>query len=312
MTFYTILSRLLLATTNIAQNDTIVKPKEVIDQKIKTLIEMPTDELIHSGIKLVIDLGLKILAAFVIYFVGGWIIKRIRYILKKIMTKRKVEASLMTFILSFTNITLTIILIIIVIGALGIDTTSLVALIAGSGLAIGMAMSGTLQNFAGGIMILLFKPFKVGDYIQAQGYDGTVSSIEITNTKITTPDNKKIILPNGSIINGVINNFSTTGTRRCEWKVSISYGDDVTVAKEEILKIIKSNPLVILEPAAPMVALETLGESALVITARAWVNSKDYWTLFYNINEEIYNRLPKAGIRFPYPQMDINIKKDDK
>ena len=225
------------------------------------------------------------------------------------MTKRKVEASLMTFILSFTNITLTIILIIIVIGALGIDTTSLVALIAGSGLAIGMAMSGTLQNFAGGIMILLFKPFKVGDYIQAQGYDGTVTSIEITNTKITTPDNKKIILPNGSIINGVINNFSTTGTRRCEWKVSISYGDDVAVAKEEILKIINSNPLVISEPAAPMVALETLGESALVITARAWVNSNDYWTLFYNINEEIYNKLPKAGIRFPYPQMDINIKK---
>ena len=233
MTFYTILCKLLSVTTDIAQNDTILKPKEVIDQKIKTLIEMPTDELIHSGIKLVIDLGLKILAAFVIYFVGGWIIKRIRYILKKIMTKRKVEASLMTFILSFTNITLTIILIIIVIGALGIDTTSLVALIAGSGLAIGMAMSGTLQNFAGGIMILLFKPFKVGDYIQAQGYDGTVTSIEITNTKITTPDNKKIILPNGSIINGVINNFSTTGTRRCEWKVSISYGDDVAVAKEE-------------------------------------------------------------------------------
>lgn len=311
MTFYTILCKLLSVTTDIAQNDTILKPKEVIDQKIKTLIEMPTDELIHSGIKLVIDLGLKILTAFVIYFVGGWIIKRIRYILKKIMTKRKVEASLMTFILSFTNITLTIILIIIVIGALGIDTTSLVALIAGSGLAIGMAMSGTLQNFAGGIMILLFKPFKVGDYIQAQGYDGTVTSIEITNTKITTPDNKKIILPNGSIINGVINNFSTTGTRRCEWKVSISYGDDVAVAKEEILKIINSNPLVISEPAAPMVALESLGESALVITARAWVNSNDYWTLFYNINEEIYNKLPKAGIRFPYPQMDINIKRDD-
>lgn len=309
MTFNTILCRLLLATTDIAQNDTILKPKEVIDQKIKTLIEMPTDELIHSGIKLVIDFGLKILVAFVIYFVGGWIIKRIRYILKKIMTKRKIEASLMTFILSFTNITLTIILIIIVIGTLGIDTTSLVALIAGSGLAIGMAMSGTLQNFAGGIMILLFKPFKVGDYIQAQGYDGTVKSIEITNTKITTPDNKKVILPNGSLINGVINNFSTTGTRRCEWKVSISYGDDVDVAKEEILKIINSNPLVISDPAAPMVALEALGESALVIIARAWVNSNDYWTLFYDINEEIYNRLPKAGIRFPYPQMDINIKK---
>lgn len=310
MTFNSIAGALLSVASEITQNDTILKPKEVIDQKIKTLIEMPTDELIHGGIKIAIDLGLKILAAFVIYFVGGWIIKRIRYILKKIMTKRNVEASLMTFILSFTNITLTVILIIIVIGALGIDTTSIVALIAGSGLAIGMALSGTLQNFAGGIMILLFKPFKVGDYIQAQGYDGTVKSIEITNTQITTPDNKKVILPNGSIINGVINNYSTTGTRRCEWKVNISYGDDVNTAKEEILKIINESPLVLTEPAAPMAALESLGDSAITITARAWVNSGDYWTLFYDINEKIYDRLPKAGIRFPYPQMDVHIKQD--
>lgn len=310
MTFNTIAGTLLSVASEITQNDTILRPKEVIDQKIKTLIEMPTDELIHGGIKMAIDLGLKILAAFVIYFVGGWIIKRIRYILKKIMTKRNVEASLMTFILSFTNITLTVILIIIVIGALGIDTTSIVALIAGSGLAIGMALSGTLQNFAGGIMILLFKPFKVGDYIQAQGYDGTVKSIEITNTQITTPDNKKVILPNGSIINGVINNYSTTGTRRCEWKVNISYGDDVNIAKEEILKIINESPLVLTEPAVPMAALESLGDSAITITARAWVNSGDYWTLFYDINEKIYDRLPKTGIRFPYPQMDVHIKQD--
>lgn len=310
MTFNSIAGALLSVASEITQNDTILKPKEVIDQKIRTLIEMPTDELIHGGIKIAIDLGLKILAAFVIYFVGGWIIKRIRYILKKIMTKRNVEASLMTFILSFTNITLTVILIIIVIGALGIDTTSIVALIAGSGLAIGMALSGTLQNFAGGIMILLFKPFKVGDYIQAQGYDGTVKSIEITNTQITTPDNKKVILPNGSIINGVINNYSTTGTRRCEWKVNISYGDDVNTAKEEILKIINESPLVLTEPAVPMAALESLGDSAITITARAWVNSGDYWTLFYDINEKIYYRLPKTGIRFPYPQMDVHIKQD--
>lgn len=311
MTFNTILGTLLSVTAEITQNDTILKHKEVIDQKIKSLMEMPTDELIHGGIKMAIDFGLKILAAFVIYFVGGWIIKRIRYILKKIMTKRNVEASLMTFILSFTNITLTVILIIIVIGALGIDTTSIVALIAGSGLAIGMALSGTLQNFAGGIMILLFKPFKVGDYIQAQGYDGTVKSIEITSTHITTPDNKKVILPNGSIINGVINNYSSTGTRRCEWKVSISYGDDVKIAKEMILKIINESPLVLTEPAAPMAALETLGDSAITITAKAWVNSGDYWALFYDINEKIYNQLPKAGIRFPYPQMDVHIKQEN-
>ncbi len=301
---------LATAATGVLQNDTIPKATEVIDQKIKSLIEMPTEELLHSGIKLTIDLGLKILAAFVIYFVGGWFIKRIRYILKKIMTKRNVEASLMTFILSFTNIALTIILIIIVIGALGIDTTSLVALIAGSGLAIGMAMSGTLQNFAGGIMILLFKPFRVGDYIQAQGYDGTVRAIEITNTQITTPDNKKIILPNGSLINGVINNFSTTGIRRCEWKVNISYGDNVAVAKEEILKIINSNPLILTEPAAPMAVLESFRDSAIVIMARAWVKNDDFWTLFFDVNEAIYNRLPESGIRFPYPKMDVNIKKE--
>lgn len=290
--------------------DSIKQPAAIIDNTIKTIISTPLDELIHQGIKISIEFGVKVLAAITIYLIGAWLIKRVKTLINRVMVRKNADPSLRSFILSFTKITLTVILIITTINVLGVDTTSIVALIAGSGLAIGMALSGTLQNFAGGIMILLFKPFKVGDYIEAQGFNGTVHSIEITTTHIYTPDNKMIILPNGSLSNGTINNYSATGTRRCEWKIGISYGNNVEDAKNEILKIINESPLIITEPAAPMAALASLDDSAVVIVARAWAKSEDYWTLFYSVNEQIYNKLPKAGISFPFPQMDVHIVKD--
>ena len=215
-----------------------------------------------------------------------------------------------SFLLSFVSITFSVLLIVTTISVLGVDTTSFVALLAGSGLAIGMAMSGTLQNFAGGIMILLFKPFRVGEYIEAQGFSGTVKSIEITTTHITTPDNKTVILPNGALSNGSINNYSASGTRRCEWNIGISYGDDVAKAKEIILNIIRNRPEIINTPAEPFAALSNLADSAVIIPARAWVNSDNYWTLYYEVNERIYTELPANGISFPFPQMDVHLTKD--
>lgn len=287
--------------------DSLKAPAKIIDHTIRTVLQTPLDQLIATGIDYAIKLGIKIFAAFIIYIIGAWLIRKCKKIIKRICDKRGIEASLSSFLLSFISITFSVLLIVTTISILGVDTTSFVALLAGSGLAIGMALSGTLQNFAGGIMILLFKPFKVGDYIEAQGFGGTVQSIEITSTHITTPDHKIIILPNGALSNGTINNFSASGTRRCDWTIGIAYGDDVAKAKEVILTIIKNNPAVLHTPAEPFAALSNLSDSAVIIIARAWVNSDDYWTLFYQVNEQIYNELPKNGIHFPFPQMDVHV-----
>lgn len=287
--------------------DSLKAPAKVIDETIKTVLQTPIDQLISTGIDHAIKTGEKILAAVIIYLVGAWLIRKSKKLLRRIFEKRGMEPSLATFLLSFASITLSILLIITTISVLGVDTTSFVALLAGSGLAIGMAMSGTLQNFAGGIMILLFKPFKVGDFIEAQGFSGTVQSIEITATHITTPDNKTIILPNGALSNGSINNYSATGTRRCSWEIGISYGDDVAKAKEVILELIRNHPAVINTPAEPAAVLGNLADSAVIITAKAWTNSEHYWTLYYDINEAVYNELPKHGISFPFPQMDVHL-----
>lgn len=290
------------------QADSLKAPAEMLTETITSVINTPMDQLISKGLDYTIQAGTKIIAAIIIYLVGAWIIKKTKNIIKKIFDKRNIDKSLGSFLISCYSLVLSAILIITTISILGIDTTSFVALLAGSGLAIGMALSGTLQNFAGGIMILLFKPFKIGDYIEAQGYEGKVISIEITTTHITTVDNKTIILPNGALSNGTINNFSTSGIRRCDWSIGISYGCDVAIAKKLILEIIKENNTVLSVPEEPFAALSALGDSAVVIVARAWVSSGDYWPLYFKVNEEIYNRLPQNGISFPFPQMDIHVK----
>ena len=302
---------LLTSDQNLSEkvSDTLTKtPVTVIDETIKTLGDTPIESIITTGLDYLVKFGLKILAAFAIYIIGAWIVKKTKRLIKNIFIKRNLDPSLASFILSFYSITFTILLIIVTIGVLGVDTSSIVAVLAGSGLAVGMALSGTLQNFAGGMMILLFKPFKIGDFIEAQGYSGTVQSIEITTTHITTPDNKKIILPNGALSNGSINNYSITGTRRCEWKIGISYGDDVAVAKQVILNIIKEHPALINEPMEPFAALADLADSSVIVVARAWTKSEDYWTFIFDVNEKVYNELPKHGINFPFPQLDVHLK----
>ncbi len=287
--------------------DSTVNIVENLGETIGELAEMPVKDILMLLAENALHIGLKVLAAIVIYSAGAWIIQRVKKLLKKIMTKRSVEASLSTFILSFVSITLTGLLLLVTIQTLGVDTSSIVALIAGSGLAIGMALSGTLQNFAGGMMILFFKPFKVGDYIETQGYSGTVNSIQITSTVIKTTDNKTIVLPNGGLSGSIINNYSTSEKRRCDWDISIEYGSDIDLAKSVLLEIVSGNEKVLQEPEKPFVALKSLADSAIIVTCRVWVKREDYWDTFYAVNEEIYKELPKRGIGFPYPQLDVHI-----
>lgn len=289
------------------QQDTTANIVENIGETIGELADMPVRDILGFLAENAMSIGLKVLAAIIIYAVGAWLIQRIKRLLKKILVKRNVEASLSSFILSFVSITLTILLLLITVQTLGVDTSSIVALIAGSGLAIGMALSGTLQNFAGGIMILFFKPFKVGDYIETQGYSGTVHSIQITTTVIKTTDNKTVVLPNGGLSGSIINNYSTSEKRRCDWDISIEYDSDIDLAKSVLMEIVNRNEKVLQEPEKPFVALKSLADSAIIVTCRVWVKREDYWDVFYTVNEEIYKELPKRGIGFPYPQLDVHI-----
>lgn len=257
-------------------------------------------------IDLGISVGSKILLAIVVFLVGRWIVRRLNKLLAKILEKRHVEASLSTFVKSLVNITLTLLLIIVVIGVLGIETSSFIALFASAGVAIGMALSGTLQNFAGGVMILLFKPFKVGDTIEAQGQSGTVREIQIFNTILATPDNKIIIIPNGGLSTGLMKNYSREATRRVDWEFGIAYGDDYTKARAVIARLLDADGRVLKDPAY-FIALTSLGESSVNIVVRAWVNAGDYWGVYFDMNEKVYKTFAEENLNIPFPQLDVHL-----
>lgn len=264
------------------------------------------DVFLAKMIDLGISAGSKILLAIVVFLVGRWIVRRLNKLLAKILEKRHVEASLSTFVKSLVNITLTLLLIIVVIGVLGIETSSFIALFASAGVAIGMALSGTLQNFAGGVMILLFKPFKVGDTIEAQGQSGTVREIQIFNTILATPDNKIIIIPNGGLSTGLMKNYSREATRRVDWEFGIAYGDDYTKAKAVIARLLDADGRVLKDPAY-FIALTSLGESSVNIVVRAWVNAGDYWGVYFDMNEKVYKTFAEENLNIPFPQLDVHL-----
>ena len=264
------------------------------------------DVFLTKMIDLGISVGSKILLAIVVFIVGRWIVRRLNKLLAKILEKRHVEASLSTFVKSLVNITLTLLLIIVVIGVLGIETSSFIALFASAGVAIGMALSGTLQNFAGGVMILLFKPFKVGDTIEAQGQSGTVREIQIFNTILATPDNKIIIIPNGGLSTGLMKNYSREATRRVDWEFGIAYGDDYTKAKAVIARLLDADGRVLKDPAY-FIALTSLGESSVNIVVRAWVNAGDYWGVYFDMNEKVYKTFAEENLNIPFPQLDVHL-----
>ena len=295
---------------NVEKADTLNQIQAELAAMAHKIANTPTEVLISDLVDKAVSFGLKLLAALAIYYIGAWLIRKIRKIIETILERKNTDPAIISFIMSIATIAMMIVLIIVTIGTLGIDTTSFAALLAGGGMAIGMALNGTVQNFAGGIMILIFKPFKAGDYIEAQGYSGTVSEVTITSTKLATTDNKVIIIPNGILSNGTINNYSGRKIRRVDLTVDVEYGTDSDQAKALLMKIISEDSRILDAPAAPFVALSALRDSSVQFTIRVWVKSEDYWDVYYETLEKIYKQLPQQGILFPFPQLDVNIKQN--
>lgn len=349
--------------------DSIPDPKE----ELAMLKTMTFDELIDKTANSLVTFAINLAIAIFVFYVGKFCIGKIHNIVAKVMLRRNVDKSLTTFILSLIRMTLYFLLIVTVIGILGIETSSFIALFASAGVAIGMALSGTLQNFAGGVLILFLKPYKVGDYIEAQGFAGSVKEIQIFHTVITTIDNKQIIIPNGGLSTGSINNYSREEYRRVDWTVGMSYGDNMDDARQAILNILMSDDRIVKQyleddrkirvkaqdellrdssvelpyeehgwfyrlthpksktnrtrlldkfknkneairfeqkvDRSPVVYLQTMADSSVNLSVRAWTRNEFYWPVFFSINERFYKELPAAGVRFPFPQLDVHLDK---
>ena len=250
---------------------------------------------------------IKILIALAIYCIGKLLIKWVLRLLDKSFAHHRIELSLQVFLRSMIKALMMVVLVLAIVQTLGVNTSSFLAIFASAGLAIGMALSGTLQNFAGGVILLILRPYKVGDYIEAQGQSGTVESIGLFSTCLKTPDNQTIYVPNNTISSSIIDNYSQSATRRVDWTLSISYGDDVDVARNAILEMLASDERILTDPAA-VVWVANLGESSVDLTIRAWVKNADYWGVKFTMNERMYKELPTKGINFPFPQLDVNVK----
>ena len=265
--------------------------------KVQNLIQ----QLTNWGI----STGKQIISAIIIFLIGRLLISIVNKLVAKLLARRHVDAGVQTFIKSFVNIMLTILLIVAIISKLGIDTTSFAALLASAGVAIGMALSGNLQNFAGGLIILLLRPFKVGDFIECQGVSGTVKEIQIFHTILTSPDNKVIYVPNGSLSSGTVINYSREATRRVDWTFTVEYGEDYEKVENVINKLIAADER-ILDTPAPFVNLIALADSSVNVVVRVWVKSENYWDVFFSMNKAVYATFNKEGINFPFPQLTIH------
>lgn len=299
--------------TAITPSDTLSKVQAELVAVAEKISNSSTEELLAELVDKAVLFGLKVIAAIAIYLIGAWLIRKQKKLIGKIFERKSTDAAIASFVQSIISIALTVVLIIITVGTLGIDTTSIAALLAGGGMAIGLALNGTVQNFAGGIMILVFRPFKSGDYIQAQGFEGIVTEVNIVSTKLTTVDNKCVVIPNGSLSNGTINNFSQNDIRRLSWNVDVEYGSSSDLTKEVMLELMKNDKRILTTadgaPADPFVALSELSSSSVKFVMRAWVRSEDYWAVNFDMNESIYKELPKKGIMFPYQKLDVTILK---
>lgn len=284
----------------------VAKDSTAVVQEVTTaLTSGHTEQLFEKLIDLCVSVGKNILAAVIVYIAGRFIISLIKRLLLNMLERRKVEISVQTFLRSLVNILLNILLVISVVGALGIETTSFAALLASAGVAIGMALSGNLQNLAGGLIILFFKPYKVGDWVEAQGVSGTVTEIQIMHTLLTMADNKVVYVPNGAMSSSVIVNYNRMETRRVEWIVGVDYGSDLDKIKRIIEDIIKADTRILTEP-EPMIALHALDASSVNVTIRVWVAGKDYWGVYFDMNKMIYEEFNKQGINFPFPQLTVH------
>lgn len=258
----------------------------------------------------VLNYGVKILSAIIILFVGLWIIKKVTPFIEKVLTKQKVDRGLVGFIKSIVGVGLKVLLVITALGQLGVATTSFVAIIGAAGLAVGLALQGSLSNFAGGALILLFKPFVIGDVIEAQGFVGKVTDIQIFVTTLLTPENKTVIIPNGDLSNGNIVNLTKEGTLRVDLVVGISYDADIKKAKKIALDVLSKNEKVLADP-APQVTVSELADSSVNLAIRPWTNTADYWDVYFSTLEDIKYAFDKKDIGIPYPHSVVEIKNQD-
>lgn len=283
--------------------------KANLAQTIDKVVNMDYREFFTGILNDAVWILLKLLLAVAIYMIGRWIVRRIVQLLDVAFERRKVDISLRMFVRNAVKVVFTLLLILIVVQTLGVNVTSVIALFSAATLAIGMALSGTAQNFAGGVMILVMKPYRVGDFISAQGQSGTVREIKLFSTVITTGDNQTIYIPNNAIATAIIDNYSTADLRRVDWTIGISYGDDVDAARKALLEILASDTRILAQP-APVVWVAELADSAVNLTVRAWTRNADYWDVFFQNNERFYKRLPEHGINFPFPQVDLHLKQE--
>lgn len=283
--------------------------KANLAKAVEKIASLDYHEVLQTMLSEAVWIVIKIVIALAIYFLGRWIVRRVVRLIDVAMERRKVDISLRSFMRNTVRVVFSLILVLIVVQTLGVNVTSLIAVFSAATLAIGMALSGTAQNFAGGVMILMMKPYRVGDYISAQGQSGTVREIKLFSTVITTTDNQTIYIPNNAIATAIIDNYTTAEQRRVDWTVGISYGDDVDVARETILAMLAADARILRET-APVVWVAALADSSVNLTVRAWVANADYWDVFFEYNERFYKELPKAGLSFPFPQMDVHVKND--
>jgi small conductance mechanosensitive channel len=253
------------------------------------------------------EYGIKVLAAIIIWIVGSWIIKKLLKGTKKVMINRELDESLQKFLLNLLGWSLKILLVLVILAKLGIETTSFAAILAAAGLAVGLALQGSLGNFAGGVLLMIFKPIKIGDLIEAQGEIGVVKEIEIFTTKLTGLSNREIIIPNGSLSNGNIINYSTEGTRRVDLVFGVGYDSDIKQTKDVLMKVLTEHPKVLQDP-IPAVTVMELADSSINFATRPWCNAEDYWDVYFDVTEQVKEALDAAGIEIPYPHT-VEIKK---
>ncbi|MBD8001936.1 mechanosensitive ion channel family protein [Phocaeicola faecium] len=281
----------------------------LLDASVKLASRVNVEQIIDRLVNWSIEVGKDILAAVLIYIIGRFVIKQISRLLAKILEKRKLEISVQTFLRSLVSLLLNLVLAFAIISKLGVETTSLAALLASAGVAVGMALSGNLSNFAGGLIILIFKPYKVGDYIETNDASGTVKEIQIFHTILTTLDNKIIYVPNGTLSSDAVTNYSRQVTRRAEWVFGVEYGEDYERVKAVLERIIAADDRILKDP-APFIGLGALSASSVDIKVRVWTKSSDYWDVYFDMNRIVYATFNKEGIGFPFPQLTVHQAKD--
>lgn len=269
-------------------------------------MELEFNKYLDKLIEITVEYGMKILGAAVVLIVGLWLVRILSRTISRTMEKRNIDPSLQPFLKSLISAILKVLLAITVMSMLGIEMTSFVAILGAAGLAVGLALSGTLQNFAGGVMILILKPFKVGDLIEAKGFTGTVKEIQIFHTILNTVDNKMVIIPNNGLATDAIINYTGEEIRRVDFKFGISYGENLDKAKAVILDIVSNDKRILQEP-PPFARLGEMADSSLNLTTRLWVKTEDYWDVFFDMNEKVYEAFQKNGITIPFPQMDVHL-----